>query len=143
MSFRNPHGYLPGQQYGLLPFYGILFVLYCCLVIVFAVQLVRHREYSLQLQYAILGIGTIGVVETAAWFFMYLSKNTTGIPTPCVDVCPTTADFLAAVVLSVLKVSSLCSDRRHVTPVRSTETTLHMPRADYHCCSERDRAAVY
>ena len=28
VGFRNPYGYLPGLQYGLLPFYGVLFVAY-------------------------------------------------------------------------------------------------------------------
>jgi hypothetical protein len=33
---------------------------------------------------------------------MYDSKNKSGVPTPC-NVCPTTTDYLVAVVMNVVK----------------------------------------
>lgn len=102
VSFRNPYGFLPGQVYGYLPFYGTLFVGYCLLGLFFLVALVRHRKYLLSLQWLILGVIVLGTVEMASWFFMYESKNRSGIPTPC-NVCPTTSDYMTAVVLNVGK----------------------------------------
>ena len=68
----------------------------------FLVALVRHRQYLLSLQWLILGVIILGTVEMATWFFTYESKNRSGIPTPC-NVCPTTNDYMTAVVLNVGK----------------------------------------
>lgn len=102
VTFHNPYGYLPGTRYGFLPFYGVLFVSYLLTVLVYAVLMCKQRKHLLPLQYAICGLLCIGLLEMALWFFTYNSKNESGIPTPCA-VCPTTPDYMAAVVFSVIK----------------------------------------
>lgn len=102
VSFRNPYGYLPGQVYGYLPFYSSLLVGYSLLALFFLFCLVKHRQYILSLQWLILGVILMGTLEMAVWTGTYSSKNESGIPTPC-NVCPTTSDYMTAVVLNVAK----------------------------------------
>jgi hypothetical protein len=102
VAFRNPYGFLPGIIYGDLPFYGVLFVAYLLGVVLYSALCCKNREHLLALQAAVLGLLVLGAVEMAVWFFTFNSKNETGVPTPC-NVCPTTSDYMAAVVLSVLK----------------------------------------
>jgi len=102
-SFLNPYGYLPGQVYGLMPFYGVLFVIYIVLALaLLAIGLIK-RKYLILLQYCIFGVITLGIVEAATYLFMYRSKNESGIPTPCADCGNPTSDYLAAVSMSVIK----------------------------------------
>jgi hypothetical protein len=49
-AFVNPYGYLPGQVFGLLPFWGILFVLYLALALVYAVAALCARKHLILLQ---------------------------------------------------------------------------------------------
>ena len=102
ITFHNPYGYLPGTRYGLLPFYGFLFVSYLLTILVYAILMCRQRKHLLPLQYAIFTLLFISLLEMALWFFTYNSKNDNGIPTPCA-VCPTTPDYMTAVVFSVIK----------------------------------------
>jgi hypothetical protein len=78
-------------------------VAYALFSLGYGLQLLRHRQYALRLQIAVLAVIAAGVLETATWLGVYVSKNASGIPTPCSDVCPTTPDYLFAVLLSVLK----------------------------------------
>lgn len=103
VSFKNPYGYLPGQMFGFLPMYGVLFVAYLLATIVYSVQFCRQRKHLLSLQYGVLALIVLGMFEMAVWFFTYNAKNETGVPTPC-DFCgPTTSDYMAAVVINVIK----------------------------------------
>ena len=102
LTFMNPYGYIPGSLYGVLPTFGILCVGYFLLLGVYGTKLVFQRAYALKLQILVFCVIVLGFVETATWFFVYESKNRSGIPTVC-EVCPTTADFVFASVLSVAK----------------------------------------
>jgi len=51
----------------------------------------------------VFGAILMGVAESAAHLFMYVSKNASGVPTPCADCGAASADFLLAVSLSVVK----------------------------------------
>lgn len=101
-EFRNPYGYLPGQIFGYLPFYGSLFAMYLLLVLIYAISLVRNRKYILRLQWLIFFVMILGALEMATWTFTYDAKNRSGSPTPC-NVCPVTSDYIAAVVLNAAK----------------------------------------
>lgn len=98
-SLPPPSPLLPRSY---LPFYGFLFVAYLIFTLGYAISACVQRAYLLKLQYMILAVIGFGVLEMAVWFFMYQSKNETGIPTPC-NVCPTTTDYLVAVIMNVLK----------------------------------------
>jgi hypothetical protein len=100
--FRNPYGYLPGTVYGIYPLYGVLLAIYVLATLIFIVRMVKERKHLLPLQYGVLALFAFGTLEVAVWVGTYRSKNESGIPTPC-SVCPTTSDFIAAVVLNVFK----------------------------------------
>lgn len=125
--FKNPYGYLPGLWYALLPFYGVLAGCYCLGVVVYAGVFLANRNRLLLLQYMVLFVAVLGAVEVCSYFFMYVSKNESGIP-PC---CPATADFLAAVVLRVVKATlsralllSVCLGFGVVRPRLAAKTNL-------------------
>lgn len=103
LSFKNPYGWLPGQVVGLLGFWGTLFVAYLLLAAIYGMLMVYHRQFLILLQYCVQGVLVFSIIEAALWFFMYKSKNESGIPTPCSDCGSPSSDYLAAVVLSVLK----------------------------------------
>lgn len=102
-TFLNPYGYLPGQVYGLMAFYGVLLVVYVLLTTGFGILGAIKRRYLILLQYCVFGVLALGVVEAAAYHFMYKSKNNSGVPTPCADCGAPTSDYLAAISLSVFK----------------------------------------
>lgn len=102
VTFRNPHGYLPGQVYGFLPFYIVLFVAYLGLLLWYAAMMVMHRQHLISMQWLILAVMILGAIEVTVWFGTFNSKNDSGVPTPC-SVCPVTSDYIAAVVLNVFK----------------------------------------
>ena len=103
LAFINPAGYLPGAAYGLLPFYGTLFIAYTLLTAGYGAIAALKRRYLLRLQLAVGGVMLAGVVEMALFFFTYRSKNATGVPTPCSECGTPTSDYMAAVVWGVLK----------------------------------------
>ena len=135
LTFANPYGYLPAQLYGMLPTFGVLFVGYLLLLLAFGGALILQRKYVLKLQYIVLAVILLGVVETVAWFIVYESKNRTGIPNPCADVCPTTADYVIAALLSVAKrwgrvcalnCSFLCMFSTLLAPLRTRRTRAQL-----------------
>jgi hypothetical protein len=100
--FRNPYGFLPGTQAGLLPWYGVLLACYLLLLVTYAVLMCVNRSYVLPLQYMVLGVIVTGTLEMMVSLGTFNSKNATGVPTPC-NICPITSDYITAVVLNVLK----------------------------------------
>ena len=101
-TFKNPYGYLPGTLAGLIPWYGVLLAAYTLLALVFIIALVRNREYILPLQWLVLGVIGIGLLEMMLALGTYDTKNKTGSPTPC-NICAITADYIATAVANVLK----------------------------------------
>lgn len=93
LAFKNPHGYLPGQSYGYLPFYLALSIAYLVFAIGYTYSFIRQRKYIIALQRFVLSVIYIGFFEMIAYFGTYYSKNQSGIPTPC-DICETTGGML-------------------------------------------------
>ena len=100
--FRNPYGYLPGTLVGLLPWYGVLLGAYLLLLLAYAILMCLNASYVLPLQYMVLGVIVAGTLEMVVSLGTFSTKNTTGVPTPC-NICPITSDYMAGVVLNVLK----------------------------------------
>jgi hypothetical protein len=101
-AFRNPYGWLPGMLAGLLPWYGALLGLYLILLLSYAAAFVVQRQFLLPLQWLVGGVILVGFLEMAASLGTFHSKNLSGVPTPC-NICPITSDYMAAVVLNVVK----------------------------------------
>lgn len=103
VNFKNPYGWIPGFLWGALPWYGLMFCCYALLVAMMGLAMLVHRAYVLPLQMAVLGLAMVSTLESAMNFFMFLSKNITGVPI----CCPVTDDMVAAVMVGVVR--SACS----------------------------------
>ena len=77
-SWLNPYGYLPGELYPFLPFFGAMSGAYALLAIVWAVMCARHWAQLLPLQLCIGGVLVLGVCETATWYHDYHNFNAGG-----------------------------------------------------------------
>lgn len=77
-TWLNPYGYLPGELYPFLPFFGALSLAYVALGVVWLVLCLRHCAQLLPLQSCISAVLFLGTVETATWYFDYVSFNAGG-----------------------------------------------------------------
>jgi hypothetical protein len=103
IAFKNPYGFVPGSIFGFFPLYGALFVAYLIFSIIYGGLLLRWRKFVLMLQIGVISLVLLSVVETAVWFFMFDSKNRSGLPTPCTICGPVTSDYIFASILTVFK----------------------------------------
>ena len=76
--WMNPYGFLPGELFHLLPFFGVMSLVYLGLGVLWSVLCARYWRELLRLQNCISGVIALGMVETATWYFDYVSFNSTG-----------------------------------------------------------------
>jgi len=76
--WMNPYGFLPGELFHFLPFYGCMSLLYLALGVLWFILCARYWRELLRLQNCISGVIALGMVETATWYFDYVSFNSTG-----------------------------------------------------------------
>ena len=103
LDFRNPHGYLPGGWYLKLPLTGLIMICYAVLTVVYIIRCMMYREHILYLQYAIIAVLMMGLIEQSAYFFTFLEMNDVG-DLPC---CPVRHDIVFCLMVSVLKRGTL------------------------------------
>eukprot|EP01116_Phalansterium_solitarium_P023148 TRINITY_DN7966_c0_g1_i3.p1 TRINITY_DN7966_c0_g1~~TRINITY_DN7966_c0_g1_i3.p1 ORF type:complete len:553 (+),score=128.31 TRINITY_DN7966_c0_g1_i3:164-1822(+) len=77
-TFMNPYGYLNGELYGFLPFFGAMALVYLLFGIIWFIMSARHFRELLKLQNAIAGVIALGMVEMATWYFDNLGYNQHG-----------------------------------------------------------------
>ena len=77
-EWRNPHGYLPGELYPFLPFFGMLTIAYMLLASGWALLCFRHWSQLLPLQSAIAGVLLLAMIEAATWWRCYHAFNEEG-----------------------------------------------------------------
>lgn len=77
-EWRNPHGYLPGELYPYLPFFGILTLAYLALLTCWALLCYRHWANLLPLQGAIAVVLLLAACEAATWWRCFHAFNTSG-----------------------------------------------------------------
>ncbi|KAF4042038.1 Lung seven transmembrane receptor [Phytophthora infestans] len=82
-AFRNPYGFLPGLLYGLLPFNGVLSLMYGALDVYFLVLIYRHRQSVVGTHYFLLCVLLLATGESLAWFVTYKQLNDSGVPVCC------------------------------------------------------------
>ena len=99
LIFRNPYGYLPARYYGFLPFLGILASVYFGMFLVYGYLSVKHRRTILRMQYGVLAVIIMGVIETTTWFLTYVVMNDSG-STSC---CPWRSDVVFAMFAKNVK----------------------------------------
>jgi len=102
IAYRNPYGFLNGWAFGSLPMDGILSLSYFILGLYYFYKCLRNRQHILRLQYAILLVILMGLIERFTWFITYLEMNESGGKT----CCPVRSDITFSLALAVFKRSS-------------------------------------
>lgn len=77
--WMNPFGYLPGELYGMMPFFGVLACLYFVLLVVWLVLCLVNRRELMWLQLWISVVIGLGALETAIKFGDFLGWNAEGM----------------------------------------------------------------
>lgn len=99
LDFRNPYGYLPGADYGCLPFELFRVVASIGLALIFGFAMYRHRSSVLAVHKMILGVMILATLEAGTWWAAYSHMNRTGNP----YCCPYPAPVILAMVMEVLR----------------------------------------
>ncbi|CAM9521156.1 unnamed protein product, partial [Laminaria digitata] len=77
-EWKNPHGYLPGEAYGCLPFFFVLAVFYLAMGIVWMVLCMVYVKDLLGVQMWASLVLLLGMIETGAQYFDYRDWNIEG-----------------------------------------------------------------
>jgi len=77
-EWMNPYGYLPGELYGMMPFFGVLASLYVVLGAVWLILCALNWSELLVLQMWISVVVGMGMLETGMKFADYLTFNAEG-----------------------------------------------------------------
>lgn len=99
LNFRNPYGYLPGADYGCLPFELFRVVASIGLAVIFGFAMYRHRTSVLTVHKMILGVMILATLEAATWWAAYSYMNRTG-KAYC---CPYPATVVLAMTMEILR----------------------------------------
>lgn len=99
LDFRNPYGYLPGADYGCLPFELFRVVASIALAVAFGYAMFHHRTSVLMVHKMILGVIILATLEAGTWWAAYSHMNQTGEP----YCCPYPATVVLAMVMEILR----------------------------------------
>lgn len=76
---RNAYGYLPGNEYHKMPFYGWLLVVYVILAVIWMALSLRWWKELFNIQNCISAVIFFGLVESLLWFVFFNDWNRTGV----------------------------------------------------------------
>lgn len=79
IEFKNPYGWLPGASVGMWYYYGLQALAYMLVAITYAVLMVLYRTQLLRIQYGILGLLVLGMIQTFCWYLYELKRNQSGL----------------------------------------------------------------
>lgn len=99
LEFKNPYGFLPGADFGCLPFELFRVVASIALGIGFGYAMWFHRASVLTVHKMILGVIILGTLEAGTWWAAYSYMNRTGKP----YCCPYPSAVVLAMVMEVLR----------------------------------------
>lgn len=99
LDFKNPYGYLPGADFGCLPFELFRVVASIALGIGFGYAMWRHRASVLTVHKMILGVIVLATLEACTWWGAYSYMNSTGKP----YCCPYPGTVVLAMVMEVVR----------------------------------------
>ncbi|KAL5698331.1 hypothetical protein ACHQM5_029384 [Ranunculus cassubicifolius] len=100
--WKSPTGYLPGRMAPLMNFYGLMSLAYLILGIYWFSQYARFWREVMQLQNCITLIITLGMFETALWYFEYVEFNNTGVRPTAITVWAVTFGTVKRTVARVI-----------------------------------------
>ncbi|CAK0911093.1 unnamed protein product, partial [Prorocentrum cordatum] len=98
VTVKHAYGYLPGNEYPKMPFFGWLILAYALLAIIWIVLSVRWWDQLFRIQSCILVVLLLGCAESLLWSVFLHKWNIEGRPTT-----NSTVIFVAALLLTVLK----------------------------------------
>lgn len=99
LDFKNPYGFLPGADFGCLPFELFRVVASIALGIGFGYAMWLHRVSVLTVHKMILGVIVLSSLEASTWLAAYSYMNRTGRP----YCCPYPAVVVLAMVMEVVR----------------------------------------
>jgi hypothetical protein len=79
VSWRNPFGYLPGASVGMWYYYGLQALAYLLVSLVYGALMVLYRAQLLRIQYGVLGLLLLGMLQTFCWYLYELKRNRSGM----------------------------------------------------------------
>jgi hypothetical protein len=98
VTVKHAYGYLPGNEYPKMTFFGWLILAYAGLAIVWIVLSVRWWDQLFKIQKCILGVLLLGFGESLVWSVFLHKWNIEGQPTT-----GSTVIFVMALLFTVLK----------------------------------------
>eukprot|EP00743_Colponemidia_sp_Colp-15_P004904 GILK01005286.1.p1 GENE.GILK01005286.1~~GILK01005286.1.p1 ORF type:complete len:499 (+),score=74.37 GILK01005286.1:123-1619(+) len=93
-QWMNPYGYLPGELYHFLPFYGWLTLVYVLLAVFWFVLCAMNWKELLMLQNCISAVLVLATLEALIWYVDYNTFNNSGVR----SAGPTVFAILASVI---------------------------------------------
>mmetsp|Transcript_9915 Transcript_9915/g.29643 ORF Transcript_9915/g.29643 Transcript_9915/m.29643 type:complete len:464 (+) Transcript_9915:188-1579(+) len=99
IAFRNPYGFLPARNFGILPFEGARAAAFVIFASAYFILLVANRKALLGIHWAVLACAAVAAAEAAAAFASLLVQNETGA-LPC---CPFPRLVVAQMALEVCR----------------------------------------
>mmetsp|Transcript_32360 Transcript_32360/g.68962 ORF Transcript_32360/g.68962 Transcript_32360/m.68962 type:complete len:522 (+) Transcript_32360:73-1638(+) len=76
---KNAYGFLPGNEYHKLPFYGWLLLVYVGLAVIWLLLSIRWWKELFNIQNCIAGVIFLGLLESFLWFIFFQDWNHTGL----------------------------------------------------------------
>eukprot|EP00747_Dinoflagellata_sp_TGD_P030829 gnl/TRDRNA2_/TRDRNA2_134894_c1_seq1.p1 gnl/TRDRNA2_/TRDRNA2_134894_c1~~gnl/TRDRNA2_/TRDRNA2_134894_c1_seq1.p1 ORF type:complete len:532 (+),score=102.35 gnl/TRDRNA2_/TRDRNA2_134894_c1_seq1:53-1597(+) len=76
---KNAYGFLPGNEYHKMPFYGWLLLIYGIMAVVWMLLTVRWWTETFNIQNCIAVVIFLGLVEAFLWYIFYNDWNSTGM----------------------------------------------------------------
>jgi hypothetical protein len=76
---RNSYGYLPGNEYHKMPFYGWLLLVYVGLAVIWMVLSLRWWKELFSIQNCVTAVIFFGLVEALLWYIFFNDWNTSGV----------------------------------------------------------------
>ncbi|XP_037960392.1 transmembrane protein 87A [Teleopsis dalmanni] len=80
IEMLGPHGYISASDWPLLPFYGIMCIVYVIFGIIWLIVSFMQWRDLLRIQFWIGGVILLGMLEKAFFYAQYQSLNNTGVP---------------------------------------------------------------
>lgn len=75
---KNPYGFLPGNEYHKMPFYGMLTLIYMGLAFCWMMFSLRFWKELMGIQNCIMGVILLGLIESFVWWQFFESWNSSG-----------------------------------------------------------------
>jgi len=76
---KNAYGFLPGNEYHKMPFYGWLSLIYAAMAVTWMALSLRWWRELFHIQYCIAAVILLGLVEAFTWWIFYNEWNHSGV----------------------------------------------------------------